>query len=104
MKKTIATLCVLGAGATSAHAQSTVTVYGIIDASVAYTNTAAAVSASNPRGTGNLMQVTSGTIKHWRLALRGQKNLGGGCSRHFFWKVVFIATTEAFETHSSVPQ
>jgi len=95
MKKTIATLCVLGVGASSAHAQSTVTVYGIIDASVAYTNTAAAVSASNPRGTGNLMQVTSGTIQQSRFGFKGQEDLGGGLSAQFVLEGGFSGDTGA---------
>jgi predicted porin len=57
-----------------AHAQSSVTLYGLLDASVAYTNNA---------GKGHLFQAASGTINSDRWGMRGTEDLGGGLKAIF---------------------
>ncbi|WP_322044271.1 porin [Paraburkholderia sp. J67] len=52
-----------------AHAQSSVTLYGIVDASVVYTN--------NQKGSSNV-QVQSGKVNGSRWGLKGVEDLGGG--------------------------
>jgi predicted porin len=73
----IATL-VLFTGA--AHAQSSVTLYGLIDASVAYTNsvnTGTAIKAGTNAG-GSEYQMMSGLLSTSRWGVRGSEDLGGG--------------------------
>ena len=57
-----------------AHAQSSVTLYGLIDAGIMYTN--------NVHGA-SLWQATSGNINGSRFGLRGSEDLGGGLKALF---------------------
>jgi predicted porin len=73
------TLMVLGASsafaiAATAHAQSSVTLYGLIDAGLTYTN--------NQGGRSNF-QETSGSVNGSRFGLRGSEDLGGGLKAVF---------------------
>ncbi|BCF92419.1 MULTISPECIES: porin [Paraburkholderia] len=80
MKRIPAAVAVLGAlAATGAHAQSSVTLYGIIDAGLMYTNNVQKSGTS-----GALFQATSGTINGSRFGLRGAEDLGGG------YKAIFV--------------
>ena len=74
MKKTLLAMGVLGAMAGTAHAQSSVTLYGLIDAGLTYTN--------NQDGSKNF-QATSGNINGSRFGLRGSEDLGGGLNAIF---------------------
>ena len=65
--------------ATTAHAQSSVTLYGLIDAGFAYTNNVFKSATSH----GSLFQATSGNINGSRFGLRGTEDLGGGLSAIF---------------------
>ncbi|MDB5788446.1 porin [Caballeronia mineralivorans] len=72
MKKSFMALGVLGTlglAANAVHAQSSVTLYGLIDAGLTYTN--------NQHGSKNF-QATSGDINGSRWGLRGSEDLGGG--------------------------
>ncbi|WP_374622715.1 porin [Pandoraea sp.] len=75
MKKTLLAAAVVGAFSASAQAQSSVTLYGLIDAGVAYTsnstNTAGASGSKNFRA-------TSGLVNGSRWGLKGAEDLGGG--------------------------
>jgi predicted porin len=62
-----------------AHAQSSVTLYGLIDAGLMYTNNVNKGGTSGP-----LWQATSGTINGSRFGLRGSEDLGGG------YKAIFV--------------
>jgi general bacterial porin, GBP family len=65
---------VVGAlAAPAAHAQSSVTLYGLIDAGIMYTNNVASGKSS-----GALWQATSGNINGSRFGVRGSEDLGGG--------------------------
>ncbi|WP_043202692.1 porin [Paraburkholderia acidipaludis] len=68
----------LFAWASAAHAQSSVTLYGLIDAGIMYTNNVASGSAHGP-----LWQATSGEINGSRFGVRGQEDLGGGVNSFF---------------------
>ncbi len=68
----IATLTALGAG--SACAQSSVTLFGIVDATFAYGSGSIA----------NMTQVTSSGYNNSRLGFRGTEDLGGGMSASFW--------------------
>ena len=69
MKKTLLIAGVLGAFAASAQAQSSVTLYGMLDAGLVYTN--------NSAGHSNWRQ-GSGTVSDTYFGLRGSEDLGGG--------------------------
>ncbi|OXC71897.1 Outer membrane protein (porin) [Caballeronia sordidicola] len=63
-----------GVFATAAHAQSSVTLYGLIDAGLTYTN--------NQNGSHNF-KMTSGAVNGSRWGLRGSEDLGGGLKAIF---------------------
>ncbi|RDU95692.1 porin [Trinickia dinghuensis] len=74
MKKTLLVGALAGAFATMAHAQSSVTLYGLIDAGITYTN--------NQHGSHNF-QETTGSVNGSRWGLRGSEDLGGGLKAIF---------------------
>lgn len=80
MKKVVAaaTLTTAIVIAPTAHAQSSVSLYGIIDAGLLYTNNVAKGGAH-----GSLVQATSGEINGSRFGLRGAEDLGGGLKAIF---------------------
>lgn len=79
MKKISAAVAVFaGLAATVAHAQSSVTLYGLIDAGIAYTN-----NVRKGGSQGALVQATSGNINGSRFGLRGSEDLGGGLKAVF---------------------
>src|SRR5258708_730072 len=67
-----ATLAALGT--TAAHAQSSVTLYGLLDAGVSYTNN---VRVGNNQGSSNVA-LSSGMMQSNRWGVRGAEDLGGG--------------------------
>jgi general bacterial porin, GBP family len=69
MKKTLIIAGVMGAFAINAHAQSSVTLYGTLDAGLVYTNNS---------GGHNNWQQGSGTVSDTYFGLRGSEDLGGG--------------------------
>jgi len=74
MKKTLLVGALTGAFATMAHAQSSVTLYGLIDAGITYTNN---------QGGGHAWQQTTGSVNGSRWGLRGAEDLGGGLKAIF---------------------
>ncbi|AJK45677.1 porin [Burkholderia plantarii] len=77
MKKSIA-LAALGAFGASAYAQSSVTLYGVIDAGVTYTN-----KAATSTGHGDLVKYGDGVAQGSRWGIRGSEDLGGGLKAIF---------------------
>ncbi|ABE36900.1 gram-negative porin family protein [Paraburkholderia xenovorans LB400] len=72
--------------AAHAHAQSSVTLYGVIDTGINYTNSAQ--TGRNPDGSlnsGSQINMTDGATRSYgsRWGLRGSENLGGGLSAIF---------------------
>lgn len=74
MKKSLLALAALGAFASAAHAQSSVTLYGIIDAGLTYVN--------NVQGN-SLWAMQSGILQGSRWGLKGSEDLGGGLKTVF---------------------
>jgi predicted porin len=74
MKKSLLALAALGVFAGAAHAQSSVTLYGIIDAGFAYTNNT---------GGQHRYFMSSGNLQGSRWGLRGAEDLGGGLKALF---------------------
>ncbi|MDD2881074.1 MAG: porin [Rhodoferax sp.] len=77
--KLCASLALL-ASACAANAQSTVTIYGIADASVRYVD---GLSASNAAAVGSATAVSSGVNNTSRFGFRGSEDLGGGMAAIF---------------------
>src|SRR5471030_1034747 len=69
MKKSLLALAALGTFAGVAHAQSSVTLYGIVDAGFVYNNKSAG---------SKLYSTSAGNIQGDRWGLRGTEDLGGG--------------------------
>ncbi|BAN26342.1 porin [Caballeronia insecticola] len=86
MKKAIVVAISALAATTAAHAQTSVTLYGLIDVGLMYTNNV-------ERGTshGPLYQATSGEINGSRFGLRGSEDLGGGLHAIFLLENGFNA-------------
>ena len=84
MKKSLIALAALSAFATAAQAQSSVTVYGVLDIGVSEvknetTTTAGAVSSNKISNTGN----GDGSLATSRLGFRGTEDLGAGRKANF---------------------
>lgn len=75
MKKTLLAAAVVGAFSMTAHAQSSVTLYGLIDAGVAYTSNSTTTAGAS--GSKNF-RATSGLVNGSRWGLKGAEDLGGG--------------------------
>lgn len=75
MKKSLIAFAILGAFAASASAQSSVTLYGVIDAAVVHKTTQTASG-----GTGSL---DSGQLLTSRWGIKGSEDLGGGLKANF---------------------
>ena len=81
MKKTLIALAALAATAGVAHAQSSVTLYGVVDAYVGQTNTKVQSSTANT-SLSQTVQNGSG-LSSSRWGLRGSEDLGGGMAAVF---------------------
>ncbi len=80
MKKSLLALAAMGAFAGAAQAQSSVTVYGIIDAG--FSSTSSRVGTSRATNSG-FIQNGNGNETSSRLGFRGTEDLGGGLSAFF---------------------
>jgi general bacterial porin, GBP family len=79
MRKIPVAVAASAALATSvAHAQSSATLYGILDAGIMYTN-----NVSKSGSSGALVQATSGNINGARFGFKGAEDLGGGLKASF---------------------
>ncbi|HTR08139.1 MAG TPA: porin [Paraburkholderia sp.] len=94
-KKILAAAVPLALAAAGAHAQSSVTLYGLIDLGVDYANNVAAGSDGKlvPDSGGKLVQMQSGVPAGSRWGLRGTEDLGGGYSAIFRLESGFNAST-----------
>ena len=82
MKKTLIVAAVSASFATAASAQSSVTLYGIIDAGFTYVNNEAAPQGDSSSHNGTF-RMSSGNLQGSRWGLRGQEDLGGGMKAIF---------------------
>ncbi|SAL09855.1 porin [Caballeronia peredens] len=78
MKKHIVAAAVLGTFGIAAHAQSSVTLYGIIDAGITYANKVATAT-----GHDSVVKYGDGVAQGSRWGLRGTEDLGGGLKAIF---------------------
>jgi predicted porin len=77
----------LGLAATAAHAQSAVTLFGVIDQGLSYTSNAGGKSQWSMAG---------GVLQGSRWGLRGSEDLGGGLKAIFLLESGFDASTGKF--------
>ena len=80
MKKSLLALATMGAFAGAAHAQSSVTVYGVLDQSFGMYNNGSTSSATNEP---NIAANNVGLMATQRLGFRGTEDLGGGDRTNF---------------------
>jgi len=88
MKKSLLALAVLGSFAAVAHAQTSVTIYGIIDTGVVY-QSKAGVNRGSQTG------MSSGLFSGSRLGFKGSEDLGGGLKANFQLESGFNSDTGA---------
>ncbi|GAC1521993.1 MAG: porin [Collimonas sp.] len=91
MKKSLIALAVLGAIAGAAQAQSSVTIYGIVDTGLVYTSKAITPTG----GTGSKFSLNSGIVQGSRLGFKGVEDLGGGLKALFQLEAGFNNDTGA---------
>ncbi|PFH09276.1 putative porin [Collimonas sp. PA-H2] len=101
MKKSLIALAVLGAIAGAAQAQSSVTIYGIVDTGIVYTSKVS--TATNPAtglssNNGSKFSVNSGVIQGSRLGFKGVEDLGGGLKALFQLEAGFSNDTGALQS------
>lgn len=108
MKKSLLALAVLGAFAGAAQAQSSVTIYGIVDTGVTFTNkvangnltgdsTATFANGNGSTDTKRNFAMNSGIIQGSRLGFKGTEDLGGGLSAVFNLEAGFQNDTGALD-------
>jgi predicted porin len=90
-------IAILGAFASLAHAQSSVTIYGIYDAGLRYTREA------NAAGQSLVSMSSNGTSTPNRLGFRGIEDLGGGLNAHFNLETGWNSGTGALESTTGSP-
>ncbi|CAG9261299.1 MULTISPECIES: porin [Paraburkholderia] len=78
MKKTILAAAALGSFSIAAHAQSSVTLYGLLDAGITYAN-----KVATSTGHDSLVKYGDGVASGSRWGLRGTEDLGGGLKALF---------------------
>lgn len=88
MKKSLLALAVLGSFAAAAQAQTSVTIYGIVDMGVFYQN------KSGPHNN-SLFTEASGQMSGSRLGFKGSEDLGGGLKANFVLEMGFTANNGA---------
>jgi len=100
MKKSLIALAALGAIASSAMAQSSVTLYGIVDLGLVKQSNADANLALGGVGVGNKELNVAQATKS-RIGFRGVEDLGGGLSVKFDLEHRFLPDTGAVNTTSN---
>jgi len=94
MKKTLITLGIFNAVSATAFAQSTVTLYGIVDAGVVYTTHQAG---------GSKTSIDSGQLLTSRWGLKGSEDLGGGLKANFMLESTLASDTGASGSSFGAP-
>ncbi|ANJ73709.1 porin [Ralstonia insidiosa] len=96
MKKSLLALAVLGTFAGVAQAQSSVTLYGVVDANVEYVNHEQNVTAAGvaiPGSSGSRLAMQAGGLSSNRWGLRGVEDIGGGLKSLFVLESGFAMDT-----------
>ena len=90
MKKSLLALAILGAFAGAASAQTSVTLYGVVDGGIAYED--------NGTAAGSVLRVENGGQSTSRFGFKGTEDLGGGLSALFVLENGFLVGTGAMST------
>ena len=98
MKKSLLALAVLGAFAGAAQAQSSVTIYGIVDTGITYTSKVGSVAGTPAAtATGSRFGLNSDILQGSRIGFKGVEDLGGGLSAVFNLETGFQNDTGAMQ-------
>jgi predicted porin len=81
----------------AAHAQSSVTLFGIIDTGLVYSSSARVNAAKPAAGGGTQWQEFAGSVYTPRFGLRGSEDLGGGLSAVFWLENGFNSANGTFK-------
>lgn len=95
MKSGFAAAAMLGIS-TCASAQSSVTLYGTVDAAITYTSNQQFTRADGSVGSGHGWQMTGGNLVPSRYGLQGVEDLGGGLKATFMLENSFYTGTGNF--------
>ncbi|BEV14422.1 porin [Herbaspirillum sp. DW155] len=87
MKKKLLVAAMLAAGTGMAHAQSSVSIYGLIDLGLTYYSNAAKTGG----GGASLLRMDSGIAQGSRIGFKGTEDLGGGLNAFFTLETGFGA-------------
>ena len=98
MKKSLLAVAALGAFASAAQAQSSVTVYGIIDASFSSVSSSTPTTASGNVNKRTTTKFGDSQEQSSRLGFKGQEDLGGGLSAFFTVETGLTNTSSQFST------
>jgi len=96
MKFKSSCLAVLIVFSAAAHAQSSVTLYGVLDAGLLYQSTTAASFQPNARNLGHVYQLKDGGIYSSFWGLKGSEDIGGGYKITFKLQGTFNTTNGKF--------
>ncbi|OLL28218.1 porin [Burkholderia sp. SRS-W-2-2016] len=93
MKKSLLAVCAAAAAPAFAYAQSSVTLYGIVDQGLSYFSNAATTNANGSVSGHSAVRLLSGVMQQSRWGLRGSEDLGGGLKTIFVLENGFDAST-----------
>lgn len=96
MKKSLLAIAIFGAFAGTAQAQSSVTIYGIVDTGISYTNKVNTTSLLGGK-TGSKAGINSGILSGSRLGFKGVEDLGDGLRALFQLEAGFDNDTGALQ-------
>lgn len=100
MKKTAFALAALALVASGAQAQSSVTIYGIVDVGVTYSS--AVSRGTTPGSNGSRFSLDSGDVSTSRIGFKGSEDLGNGLKAIFQLENGFNADTGAMATSNTL--
>ena len=86
---TVTAIMAVSAIAGTAHAQSSVTIYGVVDAGIAYVNNQKTATG----GTGGVFALNTGGVTPSIFGFKGSEDLGGGLKANFNLEGHFFAGT-----------
>jgi len=98
MKKTILALAVMGTFTATAFAQSSVTMYGVIDTAIRYTNNQVTTNGT----LGSQTAMTEGAFQGSRVGFKGSEDLGGGTSAVFQLENGFQSNNGALDQQGQI--
>ncbi|CAG9213958.1 Outer membrane protein (Porin) [Paraburkholderia tropica] len=96
MKVKLSSLAALALFATAAHAQSSVTLYGVIDSGFLYQSTSAATFLPTAKNQGHTYQLKDGGIYSSFWGMKGSEDIGGGYKVNFKLQGTFNSTNGKF--------